>query len=119
MFKSKILVSATLALFSGAVFAQTQPSKTTTYPNIGRTATASEVKAWDIDVRPDFLGLPKGSGTVSKGADIWEAKCASCHGSFGEANNVFSPLIGGTTKDDIKTGRVARLNDDATRVVQP
>lgn len=83
----------------------------TAYPGVGRPATAKEVAAWDIDVRPDFKGLPKGSGTVAKGQDVWEGQCASCHGVFGESNEVFSPLVGGTTKDDIKTGRVARLND--------
>ncbi|MEQ1807528.1 MAG: c-type cytochrome [Burkholderiaceae bacterium] len=83
----------------------------TAYPGVGRPATPKEVKAWDIDVRPDFKGLPKGSGSVAKGQDVWEGKCASCHGVFGESNEVFSPLVGGTTKDDVKTGRVARLND--------
>ena len=80
---------------------------------IGRPATPKELAAWDIDVRPDFKGLPKGSGTVAQGMDLWETKCASCHGVFGEANEVFSPLVGGTTKDDVKTGRVARLTDPA------
>jgi S-disulfanyl-L-cysteine oxidoreductase SoxD len=94
-------------------FAQTPANAGSNFANIGRPATASEIKAWDIDVRPDFLGLPKGSGTAAKGTDIWEAKCASCHGSFGEANNIFSPLIGGTTKNDIKTGRVASLTDNS------
>ncbi|MBV8037677.1 c-type cytochrome [Roseateles sp.] len=83
----------------------------TPYPGIGRAATPAEVKAWDIDVRPDFKGLPKGAGSVGQGQDVWEAKCASCHGVFGESNEVFSPLVGGTTAEDIKTGRVARLND--------
>jgi cytochrome c len=81
------------------------------YPGVGRAATPKEVQAWDIDVRPDFKGLPKGSGSVAQGQDIWESKCASCHGVFGEANEVFSPLIGGTSAQDVKTGRVARLND--------
>jgi mono/diheme cytochrome c family protein len=80
-------------------------------PGIGRAATPKEVAAWDIDVRPDFKGLPKGSGSVAKGQDVWEAKCATCHGIFGESNEVFTPLVGGTTKDDVKTGRVARLLD--------
>ncbi len=79
------------------------------YPGLGRPATAKEIAAWDIDVRPDFKGLPKGSGSVAKGQDIWEAKCAHCHGVFGESNEVFSPLIGGTTKKDVETGRVANL----------
>jgi cytochrome c len=81
------------------------------YPGIGRAATPQEVKAWDIDVRPDFKGLPAGSGSVAKGMEVWEAKCASCHGIFGESNEIFSPLVGGTTREDVKTGRVARLND--------
>jgi cytochrome c551/c552 len=81
------------------------------FPGIGRAATASEIAAWDIDVRPDFKGLPKGRGSVAQGQDIWEAKCASCHGVFGESNEVFSPLVGGTTAEDVKTGRVARLLD--------
>jgi cytochrome c len=60
-------------------------------------------------VRPDFKGLPPGSGSVAKGQDVWEAKCASCHGTFGESNEVFTPLVGGTTAADIKAGRVGTL----------
>jgi cytochrome c len=105
MFKfPKIALALTLCLTSLTVFSQS-----TKYPGVGRDATAKEVAAWDIDVRPDFKGLPAGSGSVAKGQDVWEAKCAQCHGIFGESNEVFSPLIGGTTAQDIKTGRVANL----------
>ena len=93
--------------------AQSAAQSPTKYPGIGRIATADEIAAWDIDVRPDFKGLPVGSGSVAKGQAVWEAKCASCHGVFGEANDVYSPLVGGTTVDDMKTGRVARLRDPA------
>lgn len=81
------------------------------FSGIGRNATPAEVMAWDIDVRPDFKGLPKGSGSVEQGQAIWEAKCASCHGVFGESNEIFTPIAGGTTADDVKTGRVASLGD--------
>lgn len=81
------------------------------YSGIGRPATPAELAAWDIDVRPDFKGLPKGAGSVGKGQEVWEAKCASCHGVFGESNEVFNPLVGGTTAEDVKTGRVATLRD--------
>jgi len=80
------------------------------YKGVGRQATPAEVQAWDIDVRPDFKGLPKGSGSVDKGQELFEEKCASCHGTFGESNEVFTPLVGGTAKDDIKTGRVKGLS---------
>ena len=79
------------------------------YPGVGRAATPAEIAAWDIDVRPDFKGLPPGSGSVAKGQEVWEAKCASCHGTFGESNEVFAPLVGGTTADDIRTGRAKAL----------
>jgi len=94
---------AVLALASGGAFAADP------YPGIGRAATPKELQAWDIDVRPDFKGLPKGSGSVAQGQGVWEAKCASCHGVFGESNEVFTPLVGGTTKQDIETGRVKSL----------
>jgi S-disulfanyl-L-cysteine oxidoreductase SoxD len=88
-------------------WAQTGPR----FDGIGRAATAAEVAAWDIDVRPDFKGLPAGRGSVAQGQVIWETQCASCHGVFGESNEVFTPLVGGTTAQDITSGRVARLND--------
>ena len=91
--------------------AQSGSTVSTKYPGVGRAATLKEVAAWDIDVRPDFKGVPAGSGSVAQGQDIWEAKCAMCHGVFGESNEVFSPLIGGTTAEDVKTGHVARLLD--------
>jgi cytochrome c len=96
----------TAALLAGGGVAQAQSAK---YPGVGRDATPKEVAAWDIDVRPDFKGLPAGSGSVAKGQDVWEGKCAHCHGIFGESGEVFSPLVGGTTAEDIKTGRVANL----------
>lgn len=83
------------------------------FPGIGRAATEAEIKAWDIDVRADFKGLPAGQGSVARGMEVWESKCASCHGVFGESNDVFFPIVGGTTKADIATGRVANLADPA------
>ncbi|WP_298293373.1 c-type cytochrome [Thiomonas sp.] len=88
---------------------------------LGRAATPDEIKAWNIDVRPDFQGLPPGQGSVAQGTKLWEAKCASCHGDFADSNAVFPPIVGAyqATKQDIKTGRVAKLadiNDGATTI---
>lgn len=100
-----------LVLFSTFAYAQTHEK----FPGIGRTATPAEVAAWDIDVRPDFKGLPVGSGSVNKGQAVWDAKCASCHGTFGESNEVFTPIVGGTTKEDAKRGRVKALTEPTSR----
>lgn len=109
MSSSRKLIGVTLALSClAAAAAQSVP-----FAGIGRAATPKELAAWDIDVRPDFKGLPKGAGSVAKGQQVWEAKCASCHGVFGESNEVFSPIVGGTTAKDIERGRVARLSDKA------
>ncbi len=99
------LLVLTIALALGAPVALAQGN----FPGIGRAATADEVRAWDIDVRPDFKGLPPGSGSVAKGQQVWEGKCASCHGVFGESNEFFTPIVGGTTPEDVKRGRVAAL----------
>ncbi len=100
-----------------ACVALTAAAQDKPWQNMGRDATPAEVKAWDIDVRPDFKGLPKGAGSVDLGTQVWEAKCASCHGVFGESNEVFTPIVGGTTQDDIKTGRVAALVEGAAATV--
>jgi cytochrome c len=101
--------STKLSLALAAVAVAATPSLVAAFEGIGRSATPAEIKAWDIDVRPDFKGLPPGSGSVAKGQDVWESKCASCHGVFGESTEVFTPIAGGTTPADVKTGRVANL----------
>lgn len=90
-------------LLAGAALAQAK------YPGVGRAATPDEIRAWDIDVRADFKGLPPGSGSVKRGQELWEAQCANCHGTFGESNSVFPPVVGGTSKADESTGRSAAL----------
>jgi cytochrome c len=99
------MLGVATSLAPGHVHAQAQSP----WSSLGRTATAAEIRAWNIDVRPDFAGLPPGKGSVAQGQQVWDAKCASCHGTFGESNEVFTPIIGGTTAADVKTGHVAHL----------
>lgn len=108
MFSYRKLVVALACVAATGVFAQSQKIE-----GVGRTATANEVKAWDIDVRPDFKGLPAGQGSVQQGEAVWEGKCASCHGPFGESNAVFAALVGYTTPKDMQTGLVASLLPEA------
>jgi len=95
----------------------TNPEYSDALAEFGREATAEELLAWDIDVRPDFNGLPDGAGDAYTGEEIWLDKCASCHGDFGDSNEIFSPLaLGNITEADIESGRVAALmNRSAVR----
>ena len=63
--------------------------------NIGKLATKTEVAGWDIDVRPDGVGAPKGSGNAIDGEEIYVNRCAACHGDFGEGVDRWPVLVGG------------------------
>lgn len=74
---------------------------------LGRTLSEAEVAAWDIDIRPDGTGLPKGSGTPEEGEAVYVEKCATCHGDFAEGAGRYPALMGGEgtldTEEPIKT----------------
>lgn len=94
-----LLTSLAGAIASDAIAQDRGPQRL----GIGRTATAAEIKGWDIDVRADDgLGLPPGKGTVTAGEKLYQEQCASCHGEFGEGNGRWPELIGGekTLKSD-------------------
>ena len=75
--------------------------------NLGKIATKTEIAGWDIDVRPDGLGAPIGSGSPTIGEEVYAEQCASCHGDFGEGLDRWPELVGGEdsldTHDPVKT----------------
>ena len=68
--------------------------------SFGRTPTANEIKAWDIDALPDGSGLPEGEGSVEEGDELFEEQCAACHGDFGGGGNGYPQLTGGNQEKD-------------------
>lgn len=66
----------------------------------GTTPSESEIAGWSIAVRPDGLGLPPGSGSVDKGANVYVDQCAVCHGTFGEGEGRYPKLAGGSLNGD-------------------
>ena len=62
---------------------------------VGRTPTAEEIRARDITVGPSGKELPQGSGTAKEGAQIFEKRCAHCHGVNGESTNSQFPALSG------------------------
>lgn len=91
MFKWLSLGIVAVTLLAGAALADS-----TQRYGFGRAPTQAEINAWNIDVRgTDGRGLPPGSGSVAKGEEIYDTKCAVCHGDFGEGNGNMPPLAGG------------------------
>ncbi len=86
---SRLRVLCVPALLAAWVFAQAGRY------NIGREATREEVRAGDISVRLDGVGLPSGHGTPDEGRRIYAAKCSSCHGDRGEGTAHYPALVGG------------------------
>lgn len=82
--------------------------------SFGRTATVNEIKAWDIDALPDGTGLPAGEGSVELGDELYEEKCAVCHGDFGGGGKGYPQLAGGNQDKDengvVKTLKNQRIN---------
>lgn len=64
------------------------------FGGIGRRAPAADVRAWDRDANPAGAGLPAGSGSYARGAALYAAQCASCHGTRGEGIAPNPKLVG-------------------------
>ena len=99
----KFIATVLITLFSANTFAFAEAGKY----KLGRAALPEEIAAWNIDVRPDGQGLPKGKGKVSDGEIIYNEQCAACHGDFGEGKDRWPVLVGGkdtlTSDDPVKT----------------
>ena len=59
----------------------------------GRSANDAEIARMDIDVGPDGVGLPPGSGSPARGAEVYQVRCSYCHGVEAEGG-VNERLIG-------------------------
>ncbi len=127
----------------GAVKYETKNGKYTSYhqnkqidgvKNYGfhRPATEREIRAWNIDAMPDGTGLPefdmkhgevvlgedgkpkKAQGDVAWGNEIYDAKCAMCHGDFGSGGKGYPKLSGGdfsTLKNQLQDPADEHPND--------
>jgi cytochrome c len=104
MSKSANLLALALTMFligrmnapgSAQQVANREVAKSAVKLGLGRAATPEEITAWDTDVRPDGRGLPVGKGTVKQGDDLFQEKCASCHGEFGQGVGRWPVLAGG------------------------
>ena len=91
MYMRKLLLSILLSVFctSISVQAESQSLGLKIKPHLGKKLE----NFTSIIVSPDGSGLPKGSGTVAEGAEIYLTKCAACHGLDGKQKG--NQLVGG------------------------
>ena len=78
------------------------------FRTIGRTASAEQIRVWDIDANAQGVGLPAGHGTYARGAALFAERCAMCHGARGEGIPPYPKLIGREPRDSFPFGRDAK-----------
>ena len=64
------------------------------YATIGRLATDADIRPWNIDANASGAGLPPGRGTYARGAQVFAAQCATCHGPNGQGIPPNPQLVG-------------------------
>ena len=83
-----------IALFAVLALVGTTRAQAQSPYGIGRVATPAEIAGWNIDVDRDGHNLPPGTGSVSRGHEVFDQQCAACHGAKGEGG-VGERLVGG------------------------
>lgn len=91
-----------------SLIAQAPPALPARFGTIGRRATSAEIHAWNIDMNASGVGLPAGRGTYARGAALFAAQCAPCHGAHGEGIGPYPKLIGREPRDGFPFGRDAK-----------
>ena len=89
--RSLAVAVSVIVLSSCAGTPQTSTSKP---PALGTPVGAAEIARWDISIPPSGAGLPAGSGTARQGQQVYDQKCASCHGPKGSGKPA-DALVGG------------------------
>ena len=74
-------------------------------PGLGKAISEKDLSEWDINIQPNGVGLPAGSGTAADGQKIYTAKCVGCHGLKGEGG-LGPPLIANYRIKGIDEGTV-------------
>ena len=71
---------------------------------LGTPATAAEIAALNTDVSPSGEGLPAGRGDATRGAALFQAHCAVCHGANGQGIAPNPPLVGREPREGFPFG---------------
>ncbi len=72
---------------------------------VGTPVTDAQLVKWDISVFFDGENLPKGSGNLEEGEEIYQTQCAMCHGEFGEGARNYPKMLGDSMEDFIQVAK--------------
>ncbi len=89
------------SMITTIVVAEASKSDKVKITGVGTPVTDAQLVKWDISVFFDGENLPKGSGTLEEGEEIYQAQCAMCHGEFGEGLKGY-PVMLGAPMDEFK-----------------
>jgi len=99
MFNSEVSKSVLgKSVLAAALFAVSSFAFAADYAGIGKSISDKAIAPWDISVHFDGTGLPAGKGSVGDGEKIYQAKCAMCHGEFGEGAKGYPKMLGETVE---------------------
>ena len=105
------LLCSLCVVLAACQVADSGDSAPTTY-GLGTPATSADVAALNTDVSPNGEGLPKGSGDATRGAVLYQAQCAVCHGAKGEGGPGTPPnppLVGREPREGFNFGNDPKL----------
>ena len=110
MSKSAMYKASAAAALMLVVSAFAPAQAGTEIAGIGQPITDAELVNWDISVYFDGEGLPEGKGSLEEGEEIWGAKCAMCHGDFGEGARGYPKMIGASMEEFHETATENGMN---------
>ena len=101
------LAAILLLLVSPVLVSPALAQSAPTY-GLGRTASAEEIRARDINIGPAGEELPSGHGTPKEGAKVFELQgCIVCHGS--DAVGGVGPRLNSKTSQDLPIWKRERI----------
>ena len=67
---------------------------------LGVPISEGDLTQFDLIAGPDGSGFPAGSGTARQGKEVYDRKCAVCHGTNGEGTSGNTIIVGGNMKSE-------------------
>lgn len=66
----------------------------------GIPVSESDLAGFDLVAPPDGSGFPDGSGTAAEGREVFNQRCAACHGMNGEGTGSSTVIVGGDMQSE-------------------